>query len=123
MDRDEMIERGAVAIEAWQERIHWWGDTLPSEAIATAVVDAILPPEGEPSIIRRHMEHYRSCGCLDDSDVCCDPKCCPPEGERKPTCPTCGSDDPERREGECRIGGSPDSFHSSPNPEGANDGG
>jgi hypothetical protein len=120
MDRDEMIERG----ERNPAVVRAIGQRAPSvRSVVSAVVDAILPPEGEPSIIRRHMEHYRSCGCLDDSDVCCDPKCCPPEGERKPTCPTCGSDDPERREGECRIGGSPDSFHSSPNPEGANDGG
>lgn len=31
---------------------------------------------------QRHQEHYRTCGCLGDSDVCCDPLCCAePAGE------------------------------------------
>jgi hypothetical protein len=26
----------------------------------------------------RHMEHYRTCGCLGDGSVCCDTSCCRP---------------------------------------------
>lgn len=28
------------------------------------------------STAQRHVEHYRTCGCLGDSDRCCDPTCC-----------------------------------------------
>lgn len=29
----------------------------------------------------RHRRHYLNCGCLGDSAVCCDPKCCPQSEE------------------------------------------
>lgn len=44
--RDEALHQklvvvAAQAIDDWQDETHWWGDNLPSEHIAEAVLDAL----------------------------------------------------------------------------------
>ena len=79
-DADLLVPDWRAVVEALREAI----DPL------RAVLDKRTKPAA-PTKVGRHMEHYRSCGCLDDSDVCCDPSCCTVlnKGEPGAVCENC----------------------------------
>lgn len=95
------------AIEDWQKVVHWYGDPLPSFAIAEHVTAAlsVTDDQGVPLIVAAWLERVDGArisipGTLDDEPVYVIRH---PNREAS-SCPTCGSMKPDRYWGVCAEG-------------------